>query len=159
MEESMEYKKGTRDAVFVPGFPLHLHPAAAPCPAKPAASEPSLTMVSFTLLCAAIAASVTSVAASPLEMLKQHEARGIQPGTGNHNGFFYSFWKDNQGSVDYNNGARGSYNVRWSNVNNWVGGKGWKPGPPRVVKYNGTWNNYNINSCMFFPCSSSWRHC
>jgi endo-1,4-beta-xylanase len=105
-------------------------------------------MVSFSLLCAAVAASVTSVVASPLEMLKQHEARGIQPGVGTHNGFFYSYWTDGRGSVDYNNGPRGSYNVRWNNVNNWVGGKGWKPGPPRVVKYNGTWNNYNVNSCM-----------
>ena len=109
-------------------------------------------MVSFTLLCAAIAASVTSVVASPLELLKQHEARGIQPGTGTHNGFFYSYWTDGRGSVDYNNGARGSYKVSWNNVNNWVGGKGWKPGPPRVVKYNGTWNNYNVNSCKSGSC-------
>jgi hypothetical protein len=103
-------------------------------------------MVSFTFfsLLTALAATVT---ASPLEMYK----RGIQPGQGTHDGYFYSFWTDNQGSVDYNNGPRGSYNVRWNNVNNWVGGKGWKPGPPRRVAYNGTWNNYNVNSCMSNP--------
>jgi len=100
-------------------------------------------MVSFTLLFATLAATVT---ASPLEAIK----RGIQPGTGTHNGFFYSYWTDGRGSVDYNNGPAGSYRVSWNNVNNWVGGKGWNPGPPRVVNYNGTWNNYNVNSCMFF---------
>jgi endo-1,4-beta-xylanase len=99
-------------------------------------------MVSFTLLLTALAASV--VTASPLEAVK----RGIQPGTGTHDGYFYSFWKDGQGTVDYNNGPGGSYKVSWNNVNNWVGGKGWNPGPPRKVSYNGTWNNYNVNSCM-----------
>ncbi|KAK4443560.1 Xyn11A [Podospora aff. communis PSN243] len=102
-------------------------------------------MVSFTTLLTAVAAAATSVTASPIEQLT---ARGIQPGQGTHNGFFYSYWKDNGGTVDYNNGERGSYNVRWTNVNNWVGGKGWKPGPPRKVAYNGTWNNYNVNSYL-----------
>ena len=101
-------------------------------------------MVSFTTLLTSVAAmAVTLVSASPMAL----EGRGIQPGTGNHNGFFYSYWTDGRGSVDYNNGPAGSYNVKWNNVNNWVGGKGWNPGPPRVVKYNGTWNNYNVNSC------------
>ncbi|EGS23409.1 endo-1,4-beta-xylanase-like protein [Thermochaetoides thermophila DSM 1495] len=101
-------------------------------------------MVSFTLLLTALTATVTQVAASPLELLK----RGIQPGQGTHDGFFYSFWKDNPGTVDFNPGPRGSYRVSWYNVNNWVGGKGWNPGPPRKVAYNGTWNNYNVNSYL-----------
>ncbi|KAK4124087.1 glycoside hydrolase family 11 protein [Parathielavia appendiculata] len=99
-------------------------------------------MVSFTLLLTALAAAVT---ASPLQAVQE---RGIQPGQGTHDGFFYSFWTDGRGSVDYNNGPRGSYRVTWNNVNNWVGGKGWKPGPPRKVAYNGTWNNYNVNSYL-----------
>lgn len=110
-------------------------------------------MVSFTLLLTALAASVAT--ASPLEALK----RGIQPGTGTHDGYFYSFWTDGRGSVDYNNGPRGSYSVSWNNVNNWVGGKGWNPGPPRKVAYNGTWNNYNVNSCKsnLFPAKSPFQ--
>jgi endo-1,4-beta-xylanase len=107
-------------------------------------------MVSFTLLVSALAAAVT---ASPLQAMQE---RGIQPGTGTHDGYFYSFWTDGRGSVDYNNGPRGSYRVTWNNVNNWVGGKGWNPGPPRKVAYNGTWNNYNVNSCTHsssFPVS------
>jgi len=100
-------------------------------------------MVSFTTIFTALAAAAT-VVASPLELA----LRGIQPGTGNHNGFFYSYWTDGRGSVDYNNGARGSYRVSWSNVGNWVGGKGWNPGPSRKIAYNGTWNNYNVNSYL-----------
>jgi endo-1,4-beta-xylanase len=40
----------------------------------------------------------------------------VSPGTGTHNGFFYSYWTDGQGSVPYNNGPAGSYDTRWSNV-------------------------------------------
>ncbi|KAK4183003.1 family 11 putative glycoside hydrolase [Podospora australis] len=100
-------------------------------------------MVSFTALFTALAAAAT-VVASPLELAM----RGIQPGQGNHDGFFYSYWTDGKGSVDYNNGPRGSYKVSWRNVGNWVGGKGWNPGPSRKISYNGTWNNYNVNSYL-----------
>ncbi|KAJ2973906.1 hypothetical protein NUW58_g8822 [Xylaria curta] len=62
--------------------------------------------------------------------------------------FFYSFWTDGQGSVTYNNGPRGSYEVSWSNVNNFVAGKGWNPGKNRVISYNGTWNGANVNSYL-----------
>ncbi|KAK3685328.1 concanavalin A-like lectin/glucanase domain-containing protein [Podospora appendiculata] len=101
-------------------------------------------MVSFTSLLLAAAAVTGGALASPLEALK----RGIQPGTGTDNGFFYSFWTDGKGSVDYTNGPAGSYKSKWTNVNNWVGGKGWNPGPPKTIAYNGTWNNYNVNSYL-----------
>src|SRR5690349_2917867 len=47
--------------------------------------------------------------------------------TGYHNGFFFSYWKDS-GNVTMNLGAGGNYSYQWSNINNHVGGKGWKPG-------------------------------
>ncbi len=101
-----------------------------------------MVFVTSYLLAALAATSV--VVGSPMEL----QGRGIQPGTGTHNGFFYSFWTDGKGSIDYTNGAGGSYKSSWNNVNNWVGGKCWKPGPPKKIAYNRTWNNYKVNSCM-----------
>jgi len=72
--------------------------------------------------------------------------RGIQPGTGTHNGFFYSYWTDGKGSINYNNEAGGKYSATWNNVGNWVGGKGWNPGAPRNVTYSGTWTGQSVNS-------------
>jgi endo-1,4-beta-xylanase len=48
--------------------------------------------------------------------------------------------------VTYNNGEGGKYDCQWSNVGNFVAGKGWNPGGPKVVVYNGTWNAANVNS-------------
>jgi endo-1,4-beta-xylanase len=60
--------------------------------------------------------------------------------TGTHNGFFFSYWKDN-GNVTMKLGAGGNYSYQWSNINNHVGGKGWKPGSStRVVNYSGSFN-------------------
>ncbi|MBT8225006.1 MAG: glycoside hydrolase family 11 protein, partial [Dactylosporangium sp.] len=60
--------------------------------------------------------------------------------TGTHNGFFYSYWKDS-GNVTMTLGAAGNYSYTWNNINNHVGGKGWKPGSStRVVNYSGSFN-------------------
>lgn len=61
--------------------------------------------------------------------------------TGTNNGFYYSFWKDNPGSVQFCLQAGGRYTSNWSNVNNWVGGKGWQTGSRRVVNYSGSFNS------------------
>jgi endo-1,4-beta-xylanase len=60
-------------------------------------------------------------------------------GTGTHNGFFYSYWKDS-GNVTMTLGAGGNYSVQWSNMNNMVVGKGWKPGSAHTVNYSGTFS-------------------
>ncbi len=60
--------------------------------------------------------------------------------TGTHNGFFYSFWKDS-GDASFGLQAGGRYTSQWTNsTNNWVGGKGWKPGGAKVVNYSGSFN-------------------
>ena len=60
--------------------------------------------------------------------------------TGYHNGYFFSYWKDS-GNVTMRLGAGGNYSYQWSNINNHVGGKGWKPGSSnRVVNYSGSFN-------------------
>lgn len=58
--------------------------------------------------------------------------------TGTNNGFYFSFWKDS-GSASMTLYGGGRYGSQWTNnTNNWVGGKGWKPGnSSRTVSYTG----------------------
>jgi endo-1,4-beta-xylanase len=60
--------------------------------------------------------------------------------TGTNNGYFYSFWKDCC-SVTMTLGPGGNYDVVWSNVGNFVCGKGWRTGSSsRRFGYNaGIW--------------------
>ena len=55
--------------------------------------------------------------------------RSTPSSTGTNGGFYYSFWTDGTGNVNYTNEAGGEYNVVWAgNVGNFVAGKGWNPG-------------------------------
>ncbi len=56
-------------------------------------------------------------------------------------GLWYSFWTDGGGSVQFELLGGGRYASRWTNVNNWVGGKGWRTGSRKVVTYSGTFNS------------------
>lgn len=58
-------------------------------------------------------------------------ARGLPSGTGYDNGYFYSFYTNGGGTVNYQNGAGGEYSVDWRNCGDFVAGKGWKPGSAR----------------------------
>lgn len=60
---------------------------------------------------------------------------------GTHDGFYYNFWKQTaEDNVRISCGDSGNFTASWSNVFNWIGGKGWNPGGPRVVSYSGTFN-------------------
>lgn len=72
-----------------------------------------------------------------------HAQQVCNNGTGNHGGYFYTFWKDG-GSACMTLGANGNYSINWnlSGGRNMVAGKGWNPGSTsRRVGYNaGVWN-------------------
>ena len=54
--------------------------------------------------------------------------RTSKGGSGENGGFYWHFWTDGVGDVDYENGPEGLYSVNWTHSNNFLGGKGWNPG-------------------------------
>ena len=89
-----------------------------------------LTIASKRVISSMIWAAALCVSAVSAQTLTSNQ-------TGTHNGFYYSFWKDS-GNASFGLQGGGRYTSQWDNsTNNWVGGKGWNPGGPRVVNYSG----------------------
>ncbi|KAK0258944.1 hypothetical protein LTR91_015198 [Friedmanniomyces endolithicus] len=112
-------------------------------------------MVSFLSSLFVAAATVTSVFALPtadvLEVRDELanvtergllERSGTASSTGTNNGYYYSFYTDNNAYVVYTNGPGSEYSVQWSGNGDFVAGKGWNPGSARVINYSG---NYGPN--------------
>lgn len=93
-------------------------------------------MVAFSSLVLGLSAVAVTLAAPAVEL----EERGppnfavdkrqtiTSSQTGTNNGYYYSFWTNGGGTVDYTNGAGGEYSVTWQNDGDFTCGKGWNPG-------------------------------
>jgi len=69
------------------------------------------------------------------------EKRSVPPNTtGTSGGFYYSFWSNGAGTVTETLGAGGSYSTTWTNVGNFVFGKGWMPGTRNAISFSGSWS-------------------
>jgi endo-1,4-beta-xylanase len=99
-------------------------------------------MVSFNSILLVYTLAATSVLAFPFEFNHTElvERAGTPSSTGTSNGFYYSFYTNGGGTVDYTNGAGGSYTTSWTNCGNFVGGKGWNPGSAQAITYSGTFS-------------------
>ncbi|PGH19663.1 hypothetical protein AJ80_03818 [Polytolypa hystricis UAMH7299] len=101
-------------------------------------------MVSFSSLLLLACSTAAGVFASPIEVPNEAVnttlvARdGTPSSTGNHDGWFYSWWTDNGGWAEYKNTAGGEYSVQWKDTGNFVGGKGWQTGSNRNINYAAT---------------------
>ncbi|KAL4801794.1 xylanase G1 [Aspergillus unguis] len=96
-------------------------------------------MVSFSRILLACSVAVGAYSA-PSDQSQSLAKRISTSETGTNNGYYYSFWTDGGGDVTYTNGDGGSYTVEWSDVGNFVGGKGWNPGSAQTITYSGTFS-------------------
>jgi endo-1,4-beta-xylanase len=105
-------------------------------PAHPKSHRRSRSLMFIGHACAAVLVAVTVLlpgTANAATTISSNQ-------TGTNNGYFYSFWTDGGGSVSMTLGSGGNYSTSWSNVGNFVAGKGWSTGKRTSVNYSGSFN-------------------
>jgi endo-1,4-beta-xylanase len=100
-------------------------------------------MISFSSLgfgLAAIAGAYALPGDTSVNLAERQTITSSQTGT--NNGYYYSFWTNGAGSVQYTNGAGGAYSVSWANQNggDFTCGKGWNPGSDHDITFSGSFN-------------------
>ncbi|RDI34696.1 glycoside hydrolase family 11 protein [Lentzea flaviverrucosa] len=103
---------------------------------RPRSRERGRTAVLVSGACTALVMALTPVVAGADVGI----AATCSSQTGNNGGYYYSFWTDGGGRVCMDFGSGGNYSTSWSNVGNFVGGKGWSNGSRRTVNYSGSFN-------------------
>jgi endo-1,4-beta-xylanase len=92
-------------------------------------------MICFTALfyLAGAIAGIVALPAADITAPHHLAVRSTPNETGISGGYYYNFYSDGGGSVNYTNGAEGQYSVEWFNAGSFFGGKGWNPGSNRWV--------------------------
>ncbi|EAW16757.1 glycoside hydrolase family 11 protein [Aspergillus fischeri NRRL 181] len=100
-------------------------------------------MISFSSLSFGLAAIASAYALPGDKSVNLAERQTITSSqTGTNNGYYYSFWTNGAGTVQYTNGAGGEYSVTWANQNggDFTCGKGWNPGSDHDITFSGNFN-------------------
>ncbi|MGW1327787.1 glycoside hydrolase family 11 protein [Streptomyces antibioticus] len=109
-------------------------------PAPPAGNPASRSRAGLLSLIGRLCALALVVAAVAVPATASADTTITSNQTGTDNGYYYSHWSDGGGSVSMTLGAGGNYKYQWSNVGNFVGGKGWSTGGRKTVTYSGSFN-------------------
>ena len=89
----------------------------------------SSILFAFSAIAGVLAAPNTISKPGPTEVLDKRAVTSSASGW--HNGFYYSWWTDDDATAHYTNGDAGQYSIQWSRASEFIGGKGWNPGASR----------------------------
>ncbi|PGH15847.1 hypothetical protein AJ80_05378 [Polytolypa hystricis UAMH7299] len=96
-------------------------------------------MIALKSLLVALSTISGALAATAEPELAVRQGPSTPTGSGNHEGFYYYFWNDGSGSVNYANEDGGQYSVQWKDSNSFTAGKGYENPGLRNITYSGSY--------------------